>query len=820
MERTASRSVAADRDNIVACSPLPEEEWVVSLPVPSSKLKQVTETENRLAKALGHPLRFHLLRALSITPIPLTVSELTATTGSSDSTIRWHLARLIRLGAVDATIAPEATRFSVADTPLGHQIARMFSSLGAAADAPEATEPGEYTASADVPASPEAETVGDALGMQSMLRARDDLDTLLNQMPSGVAIYDAEGRLIRMNPAGDEITRRQLDAAEGAEVRQARFGMRYLDGRPLRETDSPSGRARRGETFANVEYLIDGAHGQSTVISTSGAPLRDANGSIRGAVLVFHDVTELRRLERTVAAQRATAEAIIEAAPVGIALFDVTDDFHCIRHNQPYLEQMGPQVRTRGSVVGMRVADTIDAETYSTVRAIFQQVLATGKPVTFDEFPAVLPGSSEQRWFKWSLTPLGSDGRTTIALLGTFIEVTDQVLARQHIQQRASYLQAVLSAMPEAVAIADSTGNIVLANAAAEELWGKPTPTDLHVEQYATTFECYALDGRLLESGELPLPRALTGETVVGQELVYARPDGTKRDLLCSAAPLYDSDALPGSSSPTSAVVAFQDISHIRALERMRDEFLGLAAHELRTPLTTILASLQLMLRLLARPPEDSTLPVIGAALERTLHQADRLKTLVNDLVDTSRISSGRLEVELTPCDVGEMLEEVISAQRLGSPNRILTYKVTPEVAERPVWVKGDAFRLAQVFDNLLVNAFKYSAEAEPVDVTLTARDGFARIAVRDFGQGIPPESIPLLFDRFYRVPGLAVQSGSGVGLGLGLYITHGIVEQHKGRLSVDSTPGEGSTFTVELPLLQDELDASAASNLSGSSAT
>jgi signal transduction histidine kinase len=133
--------------------------------------------------------------------------------------------------------------------------------------------------------------------------------------------------------------------------------------------------------------------------------------------------------------------------------------------------------------------------------------------------------------------------------------------------------------------------------------------------------------------------------------------------------------------------------------------------------------------------------------------------------------------------------------------------------------VMGDAFRLAQVVDNLITNALKYSPEEAPVRVTLdrsaVITDGaarrVARLRVSDQGVGIPPEDIPHVFERFFRASGVDVQAGAGVGLGLGLHITHSIVERHGGQIEVRSSLGKGSTFIVTLPLLETHGDENGA---------
>ncbi len=226
---------------------------------------------------------------------------------------------------------------------------------------------------------------------------------------------------------------------------------------------------------------------------------------------------------------------------------------------------------------------------------------------------------------------------------------------------------------------------------------------------------------------------------------------------------------------------------------------MSIAAHELRTPLTSILGTVQVLLRQVARASDERPVDLVGMkrGLDRVNDQSQRINKLVSDLLDTSRIQAGRLEFTMEPADMTAIVREAVDGQRMAHPGRRII--VTAPDTSTPVF--GDAMRLGQVVDNLLTNALKYSADKMPVEVRLTSEEGMAHVSVRDYGDGIPQEAIPHLFERFYRAPGVEVKSESGVGLGLGLYITYTIVARHNGSIEVESTPGHGTTFHVYIPL-------------------
>ncbi len=225
---------------------------------------------------------------------------------------------------------------------------------------------------------------------------------------------------------------------------------------------------------------------------------------------------------------------------------------------------------------------------------------------------------------------------------------------------------------------------------------------------------------------------------------------------------------------------------------RARDEFLSVASHELRTPLTAALLQTQVLRRFEAAPERISALLPRGLAALET--QLSRLTQLTDNLLDVSKLRLGQLELHLEAVELVELVREVVARHQRAISCSGSTVKVRGRL---PVVGGWDRTRLDQVVTSLLTNALKFG-EGRPIELVVTSDGVKTRLKVRDHGMGIPPQMQTRIFDRFER----AVSLRDFGGLGLGLYVVRRIVEAHEGTVRVESVPGRGSTFIVELPLL------------------
>jgi signal transduction histidine kinase len=233
---------------------------------------------------------------------------------------------------------------------------------------------------------------------------------------------------------------------------------------------------------------------------------------------------------------------------------------------------------------------------------------------------------------------------------------------------------------------------------------------------------------------------------------------------------------------------------------------LSVVAHELKTPLTSLIGNVHLMARrldtllTLVRSHEmytdaASTLYTLIHWSERSL---DRMRRLVEDVLDETRVREGRLTLRLGVCDLVSVVDEAVTEQLALNPER--TIRVLPETS--PIPVLADAGRIEQVVTNYVSNALKFSRPGQPVDVRVQRDNSGARVSVHDDGAGVPMEDQLRVWERFYQAERVDVQSGSQVGFGIGLYVSRAIIEEHHGQVGIESAPGRGTTVWFKLPLM------------------
>jgi len=484
---------------------------------------------------------------------------------------------------------------------------------------------------------------------------------------------------------------------------------------------------------------------------------------------------------------RSRLEAVLESAPIGVAVFS-PDELRFEMANSRWIDfaaRFG-RITSDTRIVELRVSEVIPGWERD-----LKEVAERGDTRIQDVLTVHHDGQTS--YFNRIISPVrGRYSGATQNLTVLVQDVTDQVLAKREIEglarqmeERSARLDSILGSMTDGLWVYDVTGIAIDVNRAAVEMFGLGSRSEALARSSFSTFDLRYPDGRLIPAEDLPQSRALRGLTVpdylaIGRNLLT----GLDLDLSIACAPI-ESGGIVG------AVLVIRDITALQELDRKKDEFLSVASHELRTPLTTIKGYTQLLTQTASDPEPGER----GTYLRAVLGEIERMMGLISELLDVSRIETKRLQIYLQPMNWIEFLEQQASMFRIRHPSRKILFDT--DIDETLLQVDRD--RMRQVIDNLLSNALKYSPEGSDIHVVINRTDEWVRTAVVDRGIGIPQDELPQLFERFHRARN--VSSRYYGGLGLGLYIARAIVEAHGGKISVESQEGQGSTFTVTLPL-------------------
>jgi PAS domain S-box-containing protein len=578
---------------------------------------------------------------------------------------------------------------------------------------------------------------------QEAVARASQLEAIVDTMADGVLVYDREGRILHTNHADIELLRLDL-RAEGIprtlRERGQLFDLRDEGGQTLPAEQWPSFRVLQGETLRGadaMDTLLRTLDGRDILFNTSGAPVRDAEGDIVGGVCILRDVTDRRRQEQRT---HEALDALLAMAETLVSADpDPTDEREAATAG--VAQRLADLIRT---VLGSRRVTIVPVGPEDEV----QQTVGVAGPIT--------PQESQQWQANW---PQAGQRH-----LHDFLP--SELIARLHL--------------------------------------GEHIPVDRREPPFNRWPNPYAW--RSMLQVPMLLGRQLVGILTVdyGVDLHVFTPD----ELALAA----------GAARLTALVLERERLLRARAEERANalalteanrrmDEFLGIATHELKTPVTSSGLCVELatdsLKRVIAELAADRdevarTLEPIQGLMVRADSGIERLSRLMEDLLDVSRIRAGKLEFRLARCDLAAIVRDAVTEQRQITPDRTITLRVSHEQAV-PVW--ADAERIGQVVTNFLTNALKYSPEDCPVAVGVQVQGGWARVSVRDAGPGISPDEQERIWQRFQRVEGIKVQSGTGVGLGLGLYIARTAIERHHGQIGVRSAPSKGSTFWFALPI-------------------
>lgn len=594
--------------------------------------------------------------------------------------------------------------------------------------------------------------------------------------------------------------------------------------------------------------------GHPLVRSFLGAPLFDREGQVRGGLLLGDTqpskftaddevllqalaaqaaiAVENARLFRAAQTQARELDAIFESITDGVTVVDGQGITRRQNHAAAAIQAILPNPAPESTIlddprVGEPVARALAGEHTENARVTVtdadgeqREYLLSAAPLRADRTPDnPLPEDAS-----------GSDGAQEAASAGAVVVWHDVTATRRWLAERVAraqaeaqrtLLQMVIDELPSGVYLVRGDDvRLVLANRAAMDVWGAQWPTGIPMAEFLATSgtSIMATSGQPLSSDELATVRALrTGEAVRHHQEIIRRPNGVSLPVLLNAVAL-DATILQGllpteagetdledeadPSSEPAALVVLQDLTPLKDAERLKDEFIAIAAHELKTPMAAVKGYANMLLRRSLHDEESRLAEWQRDALAIMDQATDRLVELTNDLLDVTRVQAGRMELRPEPHDLVALARRV--AKRYQGVSERHTIRVEVEGDEEYVVACLDVPRTEQVVGNLLSNAIKYSPDGGPVTVTVrpdVAR-GVAELRVRDTGIGIPGPQQAQLFQRFSRAENARERGIAGTGLGL--YLCRELVQLQGGRIWFTSIEGHGTTVYVTFPLAGD----------------
>ena len=520
-------------------------------------------------------------------------------------------------------------------------------------------------------------------------------------------------------------------------------------------------------------------------------PTRDETGVVDGLLIHAVDTTASTQAHQQMRASEERYRTLFRLVPV--ALYACDADGMIQEYNQRAIELWGrapaagdPDARYCGSLRSYYLdGRPMPREECITARALRGDVLGDAEIECLIE----RPDGSRRSVVAHSQLLRNERGQVSGAITCLY-DITEHKEA----DGAAAHLAAIVSSSSDAIASKTLEGIITSWNASAERMFGYTA--DEIIGQSVLTL----IPPERHSEEDTILARLRAGERVEHFETVRMTKEGRRLDVSLTISPIRDRSGVI-----TGASKIVRDITERKQLERERAELLGIVAHDLGNPLTSIKARVQLLQRRLT-----GGVTLDAEALSGLGRLVTRMERLVRDLRDAESIEAGQLALVRERFDLVSLLRQEAETAQSAS-QRSVTLELAGWTSSRPVEVEADRDRIGQVIANLLSNALKYSPADRPVALTLapegrpagpdTPPASFVRVSVRDEGPGIPQAALSRVFERFYRVPSIDVQSGERRGLGLGLYICRQLAERHGGQVGVDSVVGHGSTFWMTLPL-------------------
>jgi PAS domain S-box-containing protein len=536
----------------------------------------------------------------------------------------------------------------------------------------------------------------------------------------------------------------------------------------------------RSFTDQRADIVVNGLL-QTFYFKFSYQPFKDPAGKITGVFCFANDVTELVKARQEQAASEESARLAIEAAKLGTfdkdlvtgkmfwdnrcrELFDIPHDKQ-VTYEADFLPGLHPDDRERvnNHIVNFAFVKELSGGNYDV------------------EYRTIGAGNKKVRWIKSRGTVFFDKESAPTRFIGTVFDITDIKEA----DEKSAMLSAIIQSSYDAIISKDLEGRINSWNDAAERMFGYRSDEMIG----ESIFKLIPPDN--YEEEQQILFRLKNGERLEHFETQRLKKDGKLLDISLTISPIKNGQGLITGLSKIA-----RDITDQKMAEMRKNDFITIASHELKTPLTTIKSYVQL---LLAKARADNE-PFRIDALSRVEKQANKMSILIQNFLNNARLLEGKFDMVLKRFNTYELLQEVVDDAKILSPSHELVMKDCEDV-----FVLADRDKIAQVLENLVSNAVKYSPVGSTVTIGCKTVGQHAQISVSDTGIGIDKKDQSNLFDRFYRVANDKLKNVAG--FGIGLYLVAEILRFHQSRIQVESMPNVGSKFYFDLPVSELESD-------------
>jgi len=586
--------------------------------------------------------------------------------------------------------------------------------------------------------------------MEALSKHLELMDRVTETSPVPIVVLNRQGYVIFTNRRAEQLFGLMRSGIVGRRRGSRDWRIADFAGRQLSEAHLPFAQVISSrESVWNVRHSIVGLDGHSILLSINASPLIGSDGEVEGVVMTLEDVTEKSEMEEGLAWLASFPD--LNPNPV----LEITLD-GAVSYVNPPTRRLLPTLEEEGLghpvLAGLaKLADDVKAGRGGEV---FDEVTWDG--MLFHRAACPVPGRDRLRVY--------------------FVDISGRLKAEQALGESEQRYRRLVQASPDAIGLT-CREKIVYANVALAELLGAGSPCQIIGRSILDFVE----EPRQTEFSERLRAVAQEHETSSLVETRLARIDGSLVDVEIADIPFVFR------GEPAVQLVA-RDITERKQVDQVKSDLIATISHELRTPLAVISGYASL----LSRAGKDPRL--VAKASRKIQERTSAMTRLVERVLDTSEIQAGTFFLALDVVDIGELVRQCARSVPLTKRHR-LRFRIADGLPR----VQCDPTRICMAVSNVVDNAVKFSPDGGSVRVSVTARDGRVRIAVADRGIGIASSDLQRVFDRFMQVD--MSQTRAFGGTGLGLHIARLIVERHGGRIEVESAPGKGSTFTIDIPV-------------------